>query len=84
MHNVGGKEWDQWNQNMRKILVDSQVKDADACANGSWDPTRDRWASRGGRVMMTSLAALTLEVHYRYLPAFKTDNDNKAAQEAKQ
>jgi hypothetical protein len=29
------------------------------------------WAAQGGRLMMTSLAALTLEVYYRYLPLYK-------------
>ena len=34
----------------------------------------DRWGPQGGRLMMTSLAALTLEVYYRYLPLYKLDD----------
>jgi hypothetical protein len=44
---------------------------------GSWDPdkpTRDAWSEPGGRLMVTSLSTLTLEVYYRYLPLYKLDN----------
>ena len=34
---------------------------------GSWD-TNLRWGAQGGRAFTTSLALLTLEVYYRYLP----------------
>ena len=47
------------------------------CATGSWDPdkpAKDAWAEPGGRLMVTSLSALTLEVYYRYLPLYKLDN----------
>ena len=33
---------------------------------------------RGGRVMSTSLSALTLEVYYRYLPLYKLDKESGA------
>jgi len=35
--------------------------------DGSWDPD-PVWGGHGGRVYATALAALTLEVYYRYLP----------------
>ena len=76
MHNLPGKEWDDWNRVMRKLLIDTQEKEG--CAAGSWSPdkpARDRWGGPGGRVMMTSLSCLTLEVYYRYLPLYKLDND---------
>ncbi len=59
---------------MRRILVEDQVKTG--CAAGSWDPERpelDSWGPQGGRLMVTSLSALTLEVYYRYLPLYKLD-----------
>jgi hypothetical protein len=34
---------------------------------GSWDPD-PVWGGHGGRVYATAVAALTLEVYYRYLP----------------
>lgn len=74
MHNVPGPEWDAWNRQMRKILIETQEKSG--CAAGSWDPEKpshDVWGRTGGRLMMTSLSCLTLEVYYRYLPLYKLD-----------
>jgi hypothetical protein len=74
MHNMDDHDWDVWNRKMRKILVESQTREG--CAAGSWDadkPNRDAWGTQGGRIMMTSLAVLTLEVYYRYMPLYRTD-----------
>jgi hypothetical protein len=73
MHNMSGYEWDTWNRKMRDLLVRTQVRSADQCANGSWSPEKDAWGRRGGRVMQTSLSTLTLEIYYRYLPLFKAE-----------
>ncbi|MGO9113103.1 MAG: prenyltransferase/squalene oxidase repeat-containing protein [Thermoguttaceae bacterium] len=72
MHNMGGTEWDVWNGKIRDILVRTQVRKVDQCANGSWDPAKDAWGQRGGRIMQTSLSALSLLVYYRYLPLSKS------------
>lgn len=74
MHNMNDKDWDKWNRTMRTVLINTQVREG--CAAGSWDPdkpVRDAWGPAGGRVMMTSLSALTLEVYYRYLPLYQLD-----------
>jgi hypothetical protein len=74
MHNVPGPEWDAWNRQMRRILIDTQERSG--CATGSWDPARpadDPWGRAGGRLMVTSLSVLTLEVYYRYLPLYSLD-----------
>jgi hypothetical protein len=74
MHNQPGPDWDAWKRKMRRALIESQ--DREGCAAGSWDPYRpatDRWGVQGGRLMMTSLATLTLEVPFRYLPLYKLD-----------
>ncbi len=34
---------------------------------GSWDPDDSLYGSTGGRIYCTALAAMTLEVYYRYL-----------------
>jgi hypothetical protein len=76
MHNVPGPEWETWNRQMRRVLIASQIKEG--CAAGSWDPaepTADKWREQGGRVLVTSLCCLTLEVYYRYLPLYKIDTD---------
>jgi hypothetical protein len=55
-----------------------QVK-GDGCDRGSWDPLSpqpDRWARSGGRLFLTALSMLTLEVYYRYLPLYQpSDTD---------
>jgi squalene-hopene cyclase-like protein/prenyltransferase/squalene oxidase-like repeat protein len=74
MHNLQDSDWDTWNRAMRKLLIATQVKEG--CAAGSWDPdkpTKDQWGDVGGRLMCTSLGALTLEVYYRFLPLYKLD-----------
>jgi len=75
MHNVPGPEWDEWNRSMRRILIQTQEKTG--CAAGSWDPEKpsdDPWGRQGGRLMVTSLSCLTLEVYYRYLPLYKMED----------
>jgi hypothetical protein len=62
---------------MRRILIDSQVKEG--CAAGSWDPDGHSHGEQGGRLMVTSLCVLTLEVYYRYLPLYKLDKDDQVA-----
>ena len=76
MHNQPGREWDTWNRKIRRILIETQA--TEGCAAGSWapqTPSPDPWGSRGGRLMMTSLSALTLEVYYRYLPLYQVDSN---------
>ena len=78
MHNVPGPTWDTWNRAMRRILIDSQEKAG--CVAGSWDPekpTSDAWGKQGGRLMVTSLSCLTLEVYYRFLPLYQLDGKKK-------
>ena len=49
---------------MIKALVNSQRQGL-ICEDGSWDPI-DEWGPAGGRVYMTALGAMTLEVYYRF------------------
>lgn len=67
-HHYGGKEWEEWNRQMRDVLVFTQEqKGPDA---GSWEP-KGPYSGSGGRLYMTSLATCTLEVYYRHLPIFR-------------
>ena len=69
MRNYGGPEWERWNEYNREDLCRRQETDGPAA--GSW-PTRNRAieAKAGGRMFMTCLATLTLEVYYRYMPLY--------------
>jgi hypothetical protein len=81
MHNQPGPDWDVWNRKMRRVLIETQCKEAN-CAAGSWDPKGDGIAVMGGRLFMTSLSTLTLEVYYRYLPLYKLDKDDTGGMNA--
>jgi hypothetical protein len=70
MHHWGGEDWNRWNAVMREMLIDSQIKTGHAA--GSWD-VRDDHGNAGGRLYMTALAVMTLEVYYRYLPLYEKD-----------
>ncbi|MCE9548390.1 MAG: hypothetical protein K8T25_23190 [Planctomycetia bacterium] len=71
MHNMYDGDWEKWNRQMRRVLCESQCRQG--CAVGSWDPakpTADAWGAHGGRLMVTALSCLTLEVYYRYMPLY--------------
>jgi hypothetical protein len=63
-----GPHWEEWNERMREILVNSQERNGKHA--GSWNPQGDHHGSRMGRVVSTALSTLSLEVYYRYLPMY--------------
>jgi hypothetical protein len=77
IHHMLGENWNKWNRKMRKVLVDTQVT-GKGCDTGSWDPKEpspDQYGGPGGRVMVTSLSCLTLEVYYRHLPLYDLNGE---------
>jgi hypothetical protein len=54
--------WRRWNEALTRSLLSTQRED------GSW-PETCLWGGYGGRVFTTSLAAMCLEVYYRYAPS---------------
>ncbi len=75
MRHVGGDSWDQWNARLKATLVALQQKSGSEA--GSWEPN-GVWGGYGGRVYSTAMAALNLEVYYRYLPSHEfTDGNNE-------
>jgi hypothetical protein len=89
MHHFGGDGWKLWNdglkQNkktgkwekvgtgMRDLLIAKQEKDQTKHSFGSWSPAGDVHGGAGGRIMITSMCLLTLEVYYRHLPLYRRD-----------
>lgn len=67
MYQLQGAHWQQWNAALQEALVNAQVQEG--ALAGSWEPD-PIWGSYGGRVYSTALAALCLEVYYRYLPLY--------------
>jgi hypothetical protein len=74
LHNLGGNDWEVWNTAMRDELLKSQAKEGKVA--GSWNPFQpagavDENADKGGRLYVTCLCLLTLEVYYRHLPLYR-------------
>lgn len=69
---VQGEAWTTWNAAIQQQLL--RLQRSNGPLAGSWDPDTV-WGCYGGRVYSTALAALCLEVYYRYLPltAYRTD-----------
>lgn len=70
--NTGGQGpvWRKWNEKLRDQLLEQQSTRGHL--RGSWYLEGPHNA-RGGRLYTTSLAAMTLEVYYRYMPIYQTE-----------
>ncbi len=66
-----GKLWLAWDRAMKNHLVGTQV--SDGRDRGSWHFSGNH-GDTGGRLYNTALAAMTLEVYYRYLPVYQQKN----------
>jgi hypothetical protein len=72
MFHMRGQYWDRWNGRLHELLTSSQLQTGPLA--GSWDPLAplpDRWASHAGRLYVTTLNLLSLEVYYRHLPIYE-------------
>jgi hypothetical protein len=70
MHHWGGEAWNKWNRVMRDHLIETQIREGHA--TGSWD-VADEHGTSGGRLYMTTLCIMTLEVYYRHLPLYQRE-----------
>jgi hypothetical protein len=72
MFHMGGEHWQNWHDSLHPLLVDRQVQQGPLA--GSWDPrgrVPDRWAPHAGRLYVTTMNLLSLEVSYRHLPLYE-------------
>ncbi|MBX3475178.1 MAG: hypothetical protein KF754_12400 [Planctomycetes bacterium] len=64
----GDNRWREWNAALKRALIDNQCKSGPR--KGSFDPV-GHWARNGGgRLYMTALCVLNLEIYYRYEPEY--------------
>ena len=73
MFHMKGEHWEQWNERLHPLLVDTQLSTGPMA--GSWDPRApvpDRWGPHAGRVYVTTMNLLSLEVYYRHLPLYES------------
>lgn len=72
LYQHGGEPWTLWNGRIRDRIVGLQRSSGHQ--TGSWDPDESLYGAKGGRIYCTTLAALTLEVYYRYLRLYDDPN----------
>jgi hypothetical protein len=63
-----GDLWQSWNTKMRDSLIASQATEKHEL--GSWVLKGDHGYESGGRLYCTAMAAMTLEIYYRYMPIY--------------
>jgi hypothetical protein len=73
MHHMEGDIWTAWNTKMKKMLLDSQSKNDHEA--GSWYDgfEKGHGPHAAGRLYITSLATMILEVYYRHMPMYRAD-----------
>lgn len=65
-----GELWKRWNEKMRDQLVSTQVTKGHEA--GSWSPQgQGSHVKYGGRLYVTAMSAMTLEVYYRIMPIYQ-------------
>jgi hypothetical protein len=68
---VGGDQWQRWQANLYPMLIEHQISTGEFA--GSWSPDQpvpDLWSRYGGRLYVTTMNLLSLEVSYRHLPLY--------------
>ncbi len=76
MFHMGGERWKAWYGSLYPMLIRTQEKGGDFV--GSWEPIGripDAWGRFGGRLYVTTLNLLSLEVYYRHLPIYEATAD---------
>ena len=68
LFHYAGSEWDGWNRKMRELLIRSQESAGHAA--GSWYFESPPHTAAGGRLYNTAMAAMILEVYYRFMPLY--------------
>ncbi|TWU39180.1 prenyltransferase/squalene oxidase repeat-containing protein [Novipirellula artificiosorum] len=67
LHHARHHLWDPWQTRLRDHLVRMQA--VSGHERGSWH-FEDKYGDVGGRVYSTAMAAMILEVYYRYMPLY--------------
>ena len=83
MHHMEGDAWERWNAALRDQIISNQVKSGKL--GGSWHPSKPQgedheYGEAAGRLYVTCLSILTLEVYYRHLPIYRQDASSGDAQ----
>lgn len=78
-HHIGGDRWKSWNGEVRDRLIALQDQSGDKA--GSWFPSAvDGHGKSAGRLYVTSLFCMTLEVYYRHMPLYQMQESGKGSE----
>jgi hypothetical protein len=69
---LGSDRWQAWHDRLHPLIVNAQVRQGTYA--GSWDPKGpipDRWGLHAGRIYVTAMNLLSLEVQYRKLRLYE-------------
>jgi len=72
MFHMRGEYWEAWDNELHVLLEDTQIVTGPSA--GSWDPKGDipdRWGGFAGRLYVTTMNLLSLEVYHRHLPLYE-------------
>lgn len=75
-----GPMWKEWNTKMRDSLVASQAQKGHETGSWFFKPG-DHGSDAGGRLYCTSMATMTLEIYYRYMPIYEQKSAESAFEE---
>lgn len=72
LFHMGGDRWTAWHESLYPMLIETQVTQGPYA--GSWEPLGpipDAWGEYAGRLYVTTMNLLSLEVTYRHLPIYE-------------
>jgi hypothetical protein len=64
-----GSLWEEWNSKMRDFLIRTQ--DRQGHEKGSWYLPGNGHNGTGGRLYVTAMATMILEIYYRHMPIYQ-------------
>jgi hypothetical protein len=72
LFHMGGTRWKSWYESLYPMLIETQQTQGPYA--GSWEPLGtipDAWGEYAGRLYVTTMNLLSLEVTYRHLPIYE-------------
>ncbi|GAB5405080.1 MAG: terpene cyclase/mutase family protein [Aureliella sp.] len=72
LFHIGGPIWESWNAPVRDHLINTQATGGHEAGSWYFD---NQYGKEGGRLYTTAMAAMTLEVYYRYSPIYQQVGD---------
>jgi hypothetical protein len=76
LRHMEGDLWKKWNNQIRDWLVNTQVREGHE--RGSWWVNGGHQTDKGGRLYVTCMATMILEVYYRHMPIYRKQSIEEA------